>query len=66
MSHNSTEFPVYEKGIPLRSIVSLLEVPTYNLAKVLWRRLNHLTGDQKHSINGAQQILGKIKDVNVE
>ncbi|BHF60543.1 hypothetical protein SprV_0100350800 [Sparganum proliferum] len=52
---------VYKDGAPLRPIVSLKGIPTYGLAKWLFRRLKFLTAESDTTVTSSAQFLEKLK-----
>nr|VZI47248.1 unnamed protein product [Spirometra erinaceieuropaei] len=52
---------VHKPDAPLRIIVSLIGLPTYNLAKWLSRHLKHLADGSQYSITNSQAFLQRIE-----
>ncbi|BHF71532.1 hypothetical protein SprV_0401459000 [Sparganum proliferum] len=58
---------VHKDGAPLRPIVSLKGIPTYELAKWLFRRLKFLTAESDTTVSSSAQFLKKLKgDLAIE
>nr|VZI50055.1 unnamed protein product [Spirometra erinaceieuropaei] len=58
---------VHKDGAPLRPIVSLKDIPTYGLAKWLFRRLKFLTAESDTTVSSPAEFLEKLKgDLAVE
>ncbi|BHF84759.1 hypothetical protein SprV_0902791100 [Sparganum proliferum] len=56
---------VHKEGAPLRPILSLMDTPTYGLARWLFRRLKFLTSDSNTTVSSSKQFLGKLKGVSL-
>ena len=48
---------IHKQGIPLRSIVSFVESPTYNLSKEIARILSHLVGRSEHHVKNSYDFV---------
>nr|VZI11664.1 unnamed protein product [Spirometra erinaceieuropaei] len=58
---------VHKDGAPPRPIVSLIETPTYGLAKCLFRRLKFLTAESDTTVSSSAQFLENLKgDLAIE
>nr|VZI42665.1 unnamed protein product [Spirometra erinaceieuropaei] len=56
---------VHKEGAPLRPIVSRKGIPTYGLARWLFRRLKFLTADSDTTVCSSTQFLEKLKGVSL-
>nr|VZI15989.1 unnamed protein product [Spirometra erinaceieuropaei] len=56
---------VHKPDAPLRIIVPLIGLPTYNLAKWLYRHLKHLADGSQYSITNSQAFLQRIEGLKV-
>ncbi|BHF81364.1 hypothetical protein SprV_0702449400 [Sparganum proliferum] len=58
---------VHKEGAPFRLIVSLKGIPTYGLAKWLFRHLKFLTAESDTTFSSSAQFLEKLKgDLAIE
>ncbi|VDM00332.1 unnamed protein product [Schistocephalus solidus] len=57
---------VHKPGVALRPIVSLRGTPTFGLSKWLYQRLCFLTKDSKWTVKSADELLTRIKHLEVE
>ena len=56
---------LHKENYPLRPVVSLVDSPTYYLAKWLFKKLKDLASHSSFSINNSQEFLSKLKCTSV-